>query len=247
MYYGAPRPASSAISTMAPKLRSRSSAVASCAVAADDVVRDGADRQRAAAETGGQGVERAGLHLHGEHAVLDHPGGQLRAGRVERVAAEDQPYVGTAVPFRRGGRVAQQLEVGNRREVEPLEGDPVHRGVGAGARGDHEIAERQPIGQRPAGPDPDDGLYVVLTEQLVDVDRRRRLAHPRALHRDRAPMPGAGVSVHPSDLGVAARVLEEGLRDPGRATGVAGHQDDRGDVAGSGADVGAHSGQPRES
>ena len=52
-------------------------------LAGDDVVGDGADRQRAAAVLRGQGVERAGLHLDGQHAVVDHPRDQLGAGGVE--------------------------------------------------------------------------------------------------------------------------------------------------------------------
>ena len=69
-------PASSAISTIAAErllalLRRR-------LLAGDDVVGDGADRQRLPAVLRGQRVERAGLHLDGEHAVLHHPRGQLR-------------------------------------------------------------------------------------------------------------------------------------------------------------------------
>ena len=62
-------------------------------LAGDDVVGDRADRQRPPAVLGGQGVERAGLHLDREHAVPHHPRDQLRAGGVEGVAGEDQPDV----------------------------------------------------------------------------------------------------------------------------------------------------------
>ena len=63
-------------------------------LAGDDVVGDRADRQRPAAVLRGQRVERAGLHLDREHAVL-RPSGvdQLGPRRVERVAAEDQADV----------------------------------------------------------------------------------------------------------------------------------------------------------
>ena len=37
---------------------------------------------------------------------------------------------------------------------------------------------------------------VVVAEQLVDVDRHRRLAHARALHGDRSALPRAGVAQH---------------------------------------------------
>ena len=114
------------------------------------------------------------------------------------------------------------------------------RGVGAGAGGDHEVADREPLGERAAGADPDDRLHVVLGEELVDVDRHRRLAHPGALDRDRAALPGAGEAEHPADLGVAAGVVEEGLGDPPGAQRVAGQQDDRRDLARRGAEVGAH-------
>ena len=90
--------------------------------------------------------------------------------------------------------------------------------------------------------DPDDRRDVVLAEQLVDVDRHRRLAHPRALHRDAVALPGAGEAEHPAHLGVARRVVEERLRDPLRPLGIAGQQDDGRDLAGLGSDVGAHGG-----
>ena len=47
-------------------------------LAGDDVVADRADRQRLAAVRRRQRVERAGLHLDREHAVLDHRLHQLR-------------------------------------------------------------------------------------------------------------------------------------------------------------------------
>ena len=83
-------------------------------------------------------------------------------------------------------------------------------------------------------------LHVVLAQQLVGVDRHRRLAHAGALHRDRLALPGAGEAVHAADLAVAAGVVEERLRDPLRPQRVAGHQDGGRDLAGLGADVGAH-------
>ena len=69
-------------------------------------------------------------------------------------------------------------------------------------------------------------------EQLGHVDRRRRLAHPGALHRDRVALPGAGEAEHPAHLAVAAGVLEERLGDPLGAQRVAGHQDEGRDLAG---------------
>ena len=63
---------------------------------------------------------------------------------------------------------------------------------------------------------------------------------PGALHRDPLPAPGAGEAEHAAHLAVAARVLEERLRDPLRAQRVSGEQDEGCDVAGGGSDVGAH-------
>ena len=84
------------------------------------------------------------------------------------------------------------------------------------------------------------GLHVVLAEQLVDVDRQRGQAHPGALHRDPLAAVGAGEAEHAADLGVAPRVLEERLGDPLGPQRVAGQQDVGRDLAGLGADVGAH-------
>ena len=82
--------------------------------------------------------------------------------------------------------------------------------------------------------------HVVLAEQLVDVDRHRRLAHARALHGDRWPCQVPVKPSMPAHLAVAAGVVEERLRDPLRPQRVAGQQDGGRDVAGLGADVGAH-------
>ena len=53
-------------------------------LAGDDVVGDGADRQRLAAVLGGQRVERAGLHLDGEDAVARPSARRGRAARCRR-------------------------------------------------------------------------------------------------------------------------------------------------------------------
>ncbi len=88
--------AARAISTMSANVCSRSWSRG--LLAGDDVVGDGADRQRPAAVLGGQGVERARLHLHGQHAVA-RPSAGVSSGRlgVERVAGEEQPDVDVGV------------------------------------------------------------------------------------------------------------------------------------------------------
>src|SRR6188472_2301475 len=63
-------------------------------LAGDDVVGDGADRERPATVLRGQRVQRARLHLHGQHAVVHHPHHQLGSRGVERhVGGEQQPDV----------------------------------------------------------------------------------------------------------------------------------------------------------
>ncbi len=184
------------MSTIAPNVCSRS--WPGRRLPGEHVVGDGADRERADAVLGGEGVQRARLHLDREHAVLDHRLHQLLARAVELVTGEDQPDVGGDVgPCpRRVVRRHQQAEVGDRRVVEAMEPQPVHRRVGAGAGRDHDVAERQLVGHRAAGTYPDRGAHVVLPEQLVGVDRERRLAHAGPLHRDRPSLPGAGVAEH---------------------------------------------------
>ena len=54
------------------------------------------------------------------------------------------------------------------------------------------------------------------------------------------PAPGAGEAEHAAHLAVAARVLEERLRDPLRPQRVSGEQDEGCDVTSGGSDVGAH-------
>ena len=207
------------------------------------MVRHGADRQRPTIVLGRQGVERTGLHLDRQHAVVAQPRGQLRARGVERVAGVDQPDVGRDVELARQRGVVrgpQQPEVGHRGVVEPLEADPVHRGVGARPGREHEVAQREPLRQRPARADAHHHLHVVGREELAGIDRQRRLPHAGALHRDRSPAPGAGEAEHAAHPRVAHRVLEEGLGDPLGAQRVAGHQDLRRDGPGLGGEVRAH-------
>ena len=118
------------------------------------------------------------------------------------------------------------------------EGEP----AGGGGLGEDHVAHVQPLGERPARADADQLLHVILADQLVDVDRRGRLPHPGPLHRHLLATEGAGVAEHAAYFGVAGRVVEERLRDPLGALGVAGQQDHRGDVSGLRADVGAHDG-----
>ena len=63
---------------------------------------------------------------------------------------------------------------------------------------------------------------------------------PEPWTETRLAAPGAGEAEHAAHLAVAARVLEERLRDPLRPQRVAGEQDEGCDVARRGSDVGAH-------
>ena len=65
------------------------------------------------------------------------------------------------------------------------------------------------------------------------------------------PQPGIRIGFLPQEPDLPAgrsvrQVVEEGLGDPLRSQRVAGHEDDGGDRARAGADVGAHGRQPRE-
>ena len=131
---------SSAISTISPKVCSRSWAVVSSPVTMwSETVQIA---ERAAAVLGGEGVERARLHLDREHAVRHHLRRAARDGRGRRVAGEDQADVdGRALAgLGRLDRPAEQAEVCDGGVVDAVEGDPVHRGVGARAGGDHDVA-----------------------------------------------------------------------------------------------------------
>ena len=90
--------------------------------------------------------------------------------------------------------------------------------------------------QPAAGADAHQPLDAELDE-LLDDDRRRRAAHPRRLHRDRAALPHARVSEHAA-LGVPLDdVVEVGLGDVLRAQRIAGKEARLRVVAGLGADV----------
>ena len=142
--------ASSAMPTMSANVSWRSCAVVCSPVTMwSETVQTASARRR---YLGRERVERAGLHLDGQHAVVRHPCGELGPRAVERVAGEDQPDLGRDVEVARGVRVvrrAEQLEVGDRGVVEALEPDPVHRRVGARARGDHQVPQRQVLASAP--------------------------------------------------------------------------------------------------
>ena len=86
----------------------------------DHVVDHGADRQRAGREACGKRVERAGLHVDGDHAMLPQPGKALQpVGMVEDVAGGRAPD--DVIELQRRGPLggkAKQREVGAWRIVE---------------------------------------------------------------------------------------------------------------------------------
>ena len=188
-------------------------------------------------------VEAGGLHLDAQDAVLHERLRELGARAVELVAREQLTHVHgrfQGLGLTRLDRGAQQREVGDGCEVEAMEAHPVDAGVRAGAVRDDDVADLHLLGQCAARADANDRLHPVGVEQLVRVDRHRRLPHAGALHRDAVPLPGAGEAQHAPRLGVQLGIVEEGLGDPLRPQRVAGEQDDGGDLTGFCGDVGAH-------
>ena len=118
--------------------------------------------QRPAAVLRGERVERAGLHLDREHAVLDHraPSARAGAGRTSRCEKISPTWRATSRIARRGVvRPAEQPEVGDGRVVEPLErgsGSSMSRCRRREAMTMSRIADL--LGQRAAGADADDRL-----------------------------------------------------------------------------------------
>jgi hypothetical protein len=158
----------------------------------------------------------ADFHLHRQHAVVGQRVVQVRAVGVERVRGQDRtdPQRDAALLGRLGGG-AQQPEVRDRRVVDqPVESGPVHVGIRRGPDAGDDVAQVQVVDDRATGADPDDGTDTVIVDQLVGVDRRRRHAHPRSLHRDRHAAPPPGESEHAAHLRVALGIVEVRLGDP---------------------------------
>ena len=108
-----------------------------------------------------------------------------------------------------------------------------------GREGDDQVAERVVRLQASAGADAHQPLAPELNELLED-DRRARAAHPRALHRDALPLPGARVPEQPALLVHLGHVVEVRLGDVLRAERVAGEKDGVGVVAGLCSEVNRH-------
>ena len=112
-----------------------------------------------------------------------------------------------------------------------------------GADRRHHVVEADPVDDRPAAAHPDQAAAAVVDGQLGGVDADRGHAHAGSHHRDGPPPVGAGVAQHVADRGHLAGVLEMVFGDPAGPEGVAGQQDQLGEVAGLGGDVsGGHGG-----
>ncbi len=87
-------------------------------------------------------------------------------------------------------------------------------------------------------------LLAAEHHELLDHDRGRGAAHAGRLHRDRLALPGAAIAEHPA-LGVRLHdVFEVRVGDVFGAQRVAGKQNRLGVVAGLGANVNGHGGNP---
>ena len=152
---------------------------------------------------------------------------------IEQIGADDVADLDGQIQSPRGvNSFAQQFKVRKQRKINrAAENLMNNRRIGRGTLSDNHVANPNILVHAAARPDADKFLCAVDVNQLVQVNRNRRNAHARPLHRNALALVLARKAENISDSRVLVNVLQKVFGDDFGANGVAGQQDALGNLA----------------